>query len=164
MSFILITSSNRCQIIQVTSGGQRSPLKKVCESQKSCLFVVDKILIFHFCNFDELSLLSSHTDFMLALIMILSVKCESRTHTILFTLFTLSYFIWSFPAAVFSINMNNSSINVSAGTDTSEDRALKHYPLLSPSPLLFSVGWKDCWTNGFGRRSTGCRRGSPGRT
>ncbi len=48
MSFILITSSNR--LIQVTSGGQRSHLKKklqVCESQQSCLFVGDQILIFH---------------------------------------------------------------------------------------------------------------------
>ena len=34
-------------LIQVTSGGQRSILKKVCESQKSCLFVGDQILIFH---------------------------------------------------------------------------------------------------------------------
>uniref|UniRef100_A0A4W5QIS7 NACHT domain-containing protein n=1 Tax=Hucho hucho TaxID=62062 RepID=A0A4W5QIS7_9TELE len=37
-------------LIQVTSGGQRSLLKKklqVCESQKSCLFVCDQILIFH---------------------------------------------------------------------------------------------------------------------
>ena len=37
-------------LIQVTSGGQRSLLKKklqVCESQKSCLFVGDQILIFH---------------------------------------------------------------------------------------------------------------------
>ncbi len=37
-------------LIQVTSGGQRSLLKKklqVCESQQSCLFVVDQILIFH---------------------------------------------------------------------------------------------------------------------
>uniref|UniRef100_A0A8C7Q8Y1 Pyridine nucleotide-disulphide oxidoreductase domain 1 n=1 Tax=Oncorhynchus mykiss TaxID=8022 RepID=A0A8C7Q8Y1_ONCMY len=43
VSFILIT-------IQVTSGGQRSLLKKklqVCESQKSSLFVGDQILIFH---------------------------------------------------------------------------------------------------------------------
>ena len=38
-------------LIQVTSGGQRSLLKKklqVCESQKSCLFVGDQILIFFF--------------------------------------------------------------------------------------------------------------------
>ncbi len=37
-------------LIQVTSGGQRSLLKKklqVCESQQSCLFVGDQILIFH---------------------------------------------------------------------------------------------------------------------
>ncbi|CDR03836.1 unnamed protein product, partial [Oncorhynchus mykiss] len=37
-------------LIQVTSGGQRSLLKKklqVCESQKSCLSVGDQILIFH---------------------------------------------------------------------------------------------------------------------
>ncbi len=37
-------------LIQVTSGGQRSLLKKklqVCESQQSCLFVCDQILIFH---------------------------------------------------------------------------------------------------------------------
>ncbi len=37
-------------IVQVTSGGQRSLLKKklqVCESQQSCLFVGDQILIFH---------------------------------------------------------------------------------------------------------------------
>ncbi len=37
-------------LIQVTSGGQRSLLKKklqVCESQQSCLFVGDHILIFH---------------------------------------------------------------------------------------------------------------------
>ncbi len=37
-------------LIQVTSGGQRSLLKKklqVCESQQSCLFVGDRILIFH---------------------------------------------------------------------------------------------------------------------
>ncbi len=37
-------------LIQVTSGGQRSLLKKklqVCESQQSCLFVIDQILIFH---------------------------------------------------------------------------------------------------------------------
>jgi len=37
-------------LIQVTSGGQKSFLKKkfqVCESQKSCCFVGDQILIFH---------------------------------------------------------------------------------------------------------------------
>jgi len=37
-------------IIQVTSGGQNSFLKKklqVCESQTSCWFVGDQILIFH---------------------------------------------------------------------------------------------------------------------
>ncbi len=37
-------------LIQVTSGGQRSLLKKklqACESQQSCLFVGDQILIFH---------------------------------------------------------------------------------------------------------------------
>ncbi len=37
-------------LIQVTSGGQRSLLKKklqVCESQQSCSFVGDQILIFH---------------------------------------------------------------------------------------------------------------------
>ncbi len=37
-------------LIQVTSGGQRSLLKKklqVCESQQSCLFVGDQILIYH---------------------------------------------------------------------------------------------------------------------
>ncbi len=37
-------------LIQVTSGGQRSLLKKklqVGESQQSCLFVGDQILIFH---------------------------------------------------------------------------------------------------------------------
>ncbi len=36
-------------LIQATSGGQRSLLKKlqVCESQQSCLFVGDQILIFH---------------------------------------------------------------------------------------------------------------------
>ncbi len=37
-------------LIQVTNGGQRSLLKKklqVCESQQSCLFVGDQILIFH---------------------------------------------------------------------------------------------------------------------
>ncbi len=37
-------------LIQVMSGGQRSLLKKklqVCESQQSCLFVGDQILIFH---------------------------------------------------------------------------------------------------------------------
>ncbi len=37
-------------LIQVTSGGQMSLLKKklqVCESQQSCLFVGDQILIFH---------------------------------------------------------------------------------------------------------------------
>ncbi len=37
-------------LIQVTSGGQRSLLKmklQVCESQQSCLFVGDQILIFH---------------------------------------------------------------------------------------------------------------------
>ncbi len=37
-------------LIQVTSGGQRRLLKKklqVCESQQSCLFVGDQILIFH---------------------------------------------------------------------------------------------------------------------
>ncbi len=37
-------------LIQVTSGGQRILLKKklqVCESQQSCLFVGDQILIFH---------------------------------------------------------------------------------------------------------------------
>ena len=36
-------------LIQVTSGGQRSLLKKlqVCESQKSCLIVGDQKLIFH---------------------------------------------------------------------------------------------------------------------
>jgi hypothetical protein len=42
--------TNMVPLIQVTSGGQRSLLKKklqVCESQKSCLFVGDQILIFH---------------------------------------------------------------------------------------------------------------------
>ncbi len=37
-------------LMQVTSGGQRSLLKKklqVCERQQSCLFVGDQILIFH---------------------------------------------------------------------------------------------------------------------
>ncbi|CDQ71266.1 unnamed protein product [Oncorhynchus mykiss] len=40
----------RSVLLMVTSGGQRSNLKKklqVCESQKSCLFVGDQILIFH---------------------------------------------------------------------------------------------------------------------
>ncbi len=49
-SFILITSFKQMPLIQVTSGGQRSLLKKklqVCESQQSCLFVGDQILIFH---------------------------------------------------------------------------------------------------------------------
>ncbi len=48
MFFILVS---RTSIIKhVTSGGQRSLLKKklqVCESQQSCLFVGDRILIFH---------------------------------------------------------------------------------------------------------------------
>ncbi len=50
VSFILITSSQQMTLIQVTSGGQRSLLKKklqVCESQQSCLFVGDQILISH---------------------------------------------------------------------------------------------------------------------
>ncbi len=50
VSCILIMSSNRLPFLQVTSGGQRSLLKKklqVCESQQSCLFVGNQILIFH---------------------------------------------------------------------------------------------------------------------
>ncbi len=46
MSFILITSSNRL-LIQVTSGGLLKKKLQVCESQQSCLFVGDQILIFH---------------------------------------------------------------------------------------------------------------------
>ncbi len=51
VSFILITEFKQMPLIQVTSGGQRSLLKKklqVCESQQSCLFVGDQILIFHY--------------------------------------------------------------------------------------------------------------------
>ena len=43
----LVNKSQQVPLIQVRSGGQRSLLKKlqVCESQKSCLFVGDQILI-----------------------------------------------------------------------------------------------------------------------
>ncbi len=51
MSFIYSDNEfKQMPLIQVTNGGQRSLLKKklqVCESQQSCLFVGDQILIFH---------------------------------------------------------------------------------------------------------------------
>ncbi len=53
-------------LIQVTSGGQRRILKKklqVCESQQSCLFVGDQILIFHH-NFQINSLKILQCDFL----------------------------------------------------------------------------------------------------
>ncbi len=48
--FYCSSASVLMPLIQVTSGRQRSLLKKklqVCESQQSCLFVGDQILIFH---------------------------------------------------------------------------------------------------------------------
>ncbi len=61
-------------LIQVTSGGQRSLLKKklqVCESQQSCLFVGDQILIF---QINSLKILQcDFLDFFLILSLIVEV-------------------------------------------------------------------------------------------
>ncbi len=62
-------------LIQVTSGGQRSLLKKklqVCESQQSCLFVGDQILIFHH-NLQINSLKILQCDFLDFFLIILSL-------------------------------------------------------------------------------------------
>ncbi len=62
--------------IQVTSGGQRSLLKKkiqVCESQQSCLFVGDQILIVHH-NLQIKSLKILQCDFLDFLILSLIVE------------------------------------------------------------------------------------------
>ncbi len=50
MVFYTDNEFKQMPLIQVTSGGQRSLLNKklqVCESQQSCLFVGDQILMFH---------------------------------------------------------------------------------------------------------------------
>ena len=62
-------------LIQVTSGGQKSLLKKVCESQKSCLFVGDQILIFlHNLQINSLKILQfDFLDFFLILSVIVEV-------------------------------------------------------------------------------------------
>ncbi len=65
-------------LIQVTSGGQRSLLKKklqVCESQKSCLFVGDQILIFHH-NLQINSVKILQCDFLDFFLLILSLIVE----------------------------------------------------------------------------------------
>ncbi len=65
-------------LIQVTSGGQRSLLKKklqVCESQQSCLFVGDQILIFHH-NLQINSLKILQCDFLDFFFLILSLIVE----------------------------------------------------------------------------------------
>ncbi len=65
-------------LIQVTSGGQRSLLKKklqVCESQQSCLFVGDQILIFHH-NLQINSLKILQCDFLFFFFLILSLIIE----------------------------------------------------------------------------------------
>ena len=58
-------------LIQVTSGGQRSLLKKklqVCESQKSCLFVGDQILIFHYLQINSSKILQCIFSLILSVI------------------------------------------------------------------------------------------------
>ncbi len=65
-------------LIQVTSGGQRNLLKKklqVCESQQSCLFVGDQILIFHHnLQINSLKILQcDFLDFFLILSLIVEV-------------------------------------------------------------------------------------------
>jgi len=65
-------------IIQVTSGGQKSFLKKklqVCESQKSCWFVGDQKLIFH-PDLQINSLKILQCDFLDFLFLILSLTVE----------------------------------------------------------------------------------------
>ncbi len=65
-------------LIQVTSGGQRSLLKKKlqgCESQQSCLFVGDQILIFHY-NLQINSLKILQCDFLDFFLLILSLIVE----------------------------------------------------------------------------------------
>ncbi len=65
-------------LIQVTSGGQRSLLKKklqVCESQQSCLFVGDQILIFHH-NLQISYLKILQCDFLFFIFFILSLIVE----------------------------------------------------------------------------------------
>ncbi len=65
-------------LIQVTSGGQRSLLNKklqVCESQQSCLFVGDQILIFdHNLQINSLQILQC--DFLDYFFLILSLIVE----------------------------------------------------------------------------------------
>ncbi len=65
-------------LIQVRNGGQRSLLKKklqVCESQQSCLFVGDQILIFHH-NLQINSLQILQCDFLDLFFLILSLIVE----------------------------------------------------------------------------------------
>ncbi len=65
-------------LIQVTSGGQRSLLKKklrVCEGQQSCLFLGDQILIFHH-NLQIKSLKILQCDFLDFFFLILSLIVE----------------------------------------------------------------------------------------
>ncbi len=64
-------------LIQVMSGGQRSLLKKlqVCESQQSCLFVGDQIVIFHH-NLQINSLKILQCDYLDFFFLILSLIVE----------------------------------------------------------------------------------------
>ncbi len=79
MSFILIFEFKQMPLIQLTSGGQRSRLKKklqVCKSQQSCLFVGDQILIFrHNLQINSLKILQC--DFQDFFFLILSLIVEA---------------------------------------------------------------------------------------
>ncbi len=119
-------------LIQVTSGGQRSLLKKklqVCESQQSCLFVGDQILIFHH-NLQIHSLKILQCDFLFFLFLSLSVEV---------------YLWWKLQASLIFLSGRTCTIDGWLNTFLPHCITYFHdiYPIPSATSLIkeFITGW-----------------------